>query len=58
MNYKARLQELNNKLERGELTEAERAEIHHISTMALLELRKILERRGTNGTQHKTKELN
>ena len=34
-----RFEELNRKLERGELTEAERAEIHHAGTMALLAMR-------------------
>ena len=40
MDYKARLKELEAK---QELTETERAELHHISTLALLAMRKSLE---------------
>lgn len=36
---KKRFEELNSKLERGELTEAERAEIQHAGTIALLAMR-------------------
>ena len=43
MNYTDRLNELNEKLEREGLTEAERAEIYHISTLALLKLKRLFE---------------
>lgn len=39
MDYKDRLEELNNKLEREELTEAEQAELKLYYSMALLALR-------------------
>ena len=41
MEYKARLRELGGK---DELTEKERAELYHIATMALLDIREILDR--------------
>lgn len=44
MDYKARLKELNTKLEREGLTEAETAELKLIYSMALLSLRESLKR--------------
>lgn len=58
MDYKARLDELDRKLEREGLTELERAEINHYSTLALLELKKIFERGRDNGTNQQTESVN